>query len=99
LDDRIGTDLNPNISKQINQYLKKITLPKQPDKRTAVLISMSLIKHSVALLDEDLEGAAEIRKTLAQIGGIDNGMLLALEIKSQLIAAKNNLNDIKGCYR
>jgi len=95
LDDRIGTDLNPNISKQINQYLKKITLPKQPDKRTAVLISMSLIKHSVALLDEDLEGAAEIRKTLAQIGGIDNGMLLALEIKSQLIAAKNNLNDIK----
>jgi DNA-binding MarR family transcriptional regulator len=95
LDDRIGTDLNPNISKQINQYLKKITLPKQPDKRTAVLISMSLIKHSVALLDEDLEGAAEIRKTLAQIGGIDNGMLLALEIKSQLIAAKNNLNDIR----
>ena len=95
LDDRIGTYLNPNISKQINQYLKKITLPKQPDKRTAVLISMSLIKHSVALLDEDLEGAAEIRKTLAQIGGIDNGMLLALEIKSQLIAAKNNLNDIK----
>ncbi|MBT5255405.1 MAG: hypothetical protein HOL72_06540 [Euryarchaeota archaeon] len=95
LDDRIGTDLNPNISKQINQYLKKITLPKQPDKRTAVLISMSLIKHSVALLDEDLEGAAEIRKTLAQIGGIDNGMLLALEIKSQLIAAKNNLSDIR----
>ena len=96
LDDRIGTEQNPNLSEKINQYLKKVTLPKQPDKRTAVLISMSIIKHSVALLDEDLDAAAGIRETLTQIGGVDNGMLLALEIKSQLINAKGNLNDIKN---
>ena len=94
LDDRIGNEHNPKITKQINQLLKNITMPKQPEKRTAVLISMSMIKHSVALLEGDLKTASEIRKSLSQVGGVDNGMLLALEIKSQLLDAKSNLNDL-----
>jgi hypothetical protein len=56
---------------------------------------MSIIKHSVALLEGDLKAAAEIRKTISQIGGVDNGMLLALEIKSQLLDAKRNLSDLE----
>ena len=95
LDDRIGTEQNPNITKQINQLLKNITIPKQSEKRTAVLISMSIIKHSVALLEGDLKAAAEIRKTISQIGGVDNGMLLALEVKSQLLDVKRNLSDLE----
>jgi len=95
LDDRVDTMNNPNISKQINQLLKHITMPKQPEKRTAVLISMSIIKHSVALLDNNFKDATEIRKTLSEIGGIDNGILLALEIKAQLIEMKRSLKNLE----
>lgn len=95
LDDRIDTVSNPNITKQINQFLKHITMPKQPDKRTAVLISMSIIKHSVALLDHNFKDATEIRKTLSEIGGIDSGILLALEIKAQLIEMKRSLKNLE----
>jgi hypothetical protein len=41
-----------------------------------------------------LKTASEIRKSLSQIGGVENGMLLALEIKSQLLDVKSNLNDL-----
>jgi hypothetical protein len=95
LDDRIDTVSNPNITKQINQLLKHITMPKQPEKRTAVLISMSIIKHSVALLDSNFKDANDIRKTLSEIGGIDNGILLALEIKAQLIEMKRSLKNLQ----
>lgn len=98
LDDRADKQNNALVSKEVANLLKSVTIPKQAQQRTAVLISMSVIKHAAALLVGDVKAASEIRQTLSQIGGVDNGMLLALQIKAQLIDVKSSQKNLDKVF-
>ena len=83
LDDRISGPLSSSAISEVKKLISAVKIPHDNlAARSAILISLSLIKHAIALSENNSQAASEIREMLGGISGIDHGLISALEVKA-----------------
>jgi DNA-binding MarR family transcriptional regulator len=88
LDDRVFDDDDPSLAKDVQKYLANVTIPDQPaDERSVTLVALSMIKHALALSEQDFQKARRLRSSLEAVGGFDQPLLQGMTAKANLFEA------------
>lgn len=82
LEDRLFDESIEQISTDLHEIVNAITLPKQQEYRSAMMVSLSMIQHALALFDESPKRAKEIRGALASISSEQDPFVQLLQLKA-----------------
>ena len=90
IDDRVFGQEDATLGHDVKHYLSKVDLSGEaPDKRSVVLVAMSMIQHALALYEGEFTKAQRMRESLAGISGLNEPLVQEMEAKAQLVAAKS----------
>ena len=84
LDDRLFDEPQKLEVNQIQSLLQRIELPSLAQQRTSVIVSLSMIKHALALLDNDIDAAKDVVEGLQAISHEHDAIVLHLQLKTLL---------------
>lgn len=82
LEDRLFDETTEQISSDLHQLVSDVTLPKQQEYRSAMMVSLSMIQHALALFDESPKRAKEIREALSSISNDHDPFVQLLHLKA-----------------
>jgi hypothetical protein len=82
LEDRLFDEPSEAVSSSIHSLLQDIKLPSQQEYRTAMMVSLSMIQHAVALFEGDSNRASELRDALASISDEHDPFVRLLKLKA-----------------
>ena len=86
LDDRLFDEHHPVDGRAIHALLNELELPDHVEWRTSIMVSMSMIQHTLALLEGDVGRAAELLEGLEAISSNDDAVVLQLKFKALMHA-------------
>ena len=96
LEDRIFDEsLDENIIKETKGYLSKVDISKTLNSsRSASLIAISMIKHSLSLLQKDLSSAQKITESVQQLGLEADALTWNMRAKEAIYQLRNDSKSI-----
>ena len=96
LEDRIfDENSDDNIIKETKDYLSKIDISKiLNSSRSASLIAISMIKHSLSLLQKDLSSAQKITESVQQLGLEADALTWNMRAKESIYQLRNDSKSI-----
>jgi hypothetical protein len=84
LEDRLFDEPSEKATSTIHSLLQDVKLPQRQELRAAMMVSLSMIQHAVALLEEDAQRAHELRDALASISDEHDPFVRLLKLKASL---------------
>lgn len=88
LDDRLPGGSPVQLKNDINRYISCIVLPDDSQLREVTLVALTMVQHSLALIENDSNKAESLRSTLSSISGFDDALMLGLQAKAALSKAQ-----------
>ena len=97
LEDRIFDDkIDDKIIKETNHYLSQVDIGKvHKSGKSALIIAISLIKHSLSLLQQDLLAAQKITESIQNLGLEAEPLVLNMRSKEIIFEFKNGLKSVE----
>ena len=92
IDDRIfDQNIDQELITDVRKYLSKIDISKlNKEVKSAALIAITVIKHSLALLESDINAAEKFSLSVGELGLEAESLMLILRSKQQIFRLKNN---------
>ena len=87
IDDRLFDEAQPVDVAAIHALLDAVTLPEEAALRSSIMVSMSMIQHTIALTEDDEGRAADLVEGLEAISSPTDPVVLALRAKASIHAA------------
>jgi DNA-binding MarR family transcriptional regulator len=96
LEDRVFDDkIDDNIIKETNEYLSKVDISKVRNSgKSASIIAISLIKHSLSLLQRDILSAQKFTESVQNLGLEAESLVLNMRSKEVIFEFKNGLKTV-----
>ena len=92
IDDRIfDYQIDDKLVIDVKKYLSSIEINMiNPEAKSAAVIAITIIQHSLALLDGDLEAAEKLSLSVGELGLEAESLMLILRSKQQIYRLKNS---------
>ncbi|MAV42869.1 MAG: hypothetical protein CMA30_00120 [Euryarchaeota archaeon] len=92
IDDRIfDQKIDDQLILDVKKYLSNIEINKiNKEVKSAAIIAITVIKHSLALLESDVSGAEKLSISVGELGLEAESLMLVLRSKQQIFRLKNN---------
>ena len=85
LEDRLpSSPVSKKVEQKIENYLKQIELKEIGQERQSIIVAISLIKHSIAIANNNFATGLEIIESLSNIGSIDDSIIIHLQTKEAI---------------
>ena len=72
------------VEQKIENNLKQIELKEIGQERQSIIVAISLIKHSIAMANNDFTTGLEIIESMSNIGSIDDSIIIHLQTKEAI---------------
>tara|TARA_B100000683_G_scaffold155435_1_gene150231 strand:- start:838 stop:1815 length:978 start_codon:yes stop_codon:yes gene_type:complete len=90
LDDRLpGEKIQPNVKSLINSISFDDV---EPHLRAHLLVAVSVLKHTLAIHEEDFEQSSNIREELARVSAKDDPMIQRLSLRAEIAQIPANID-------
>jgi len=101
LEDRIFDEkIGDEIIKETNEYLSKVDVSKvRKSAKSASIIAISLIKHSLSLLQQDLTSAQKLTESVQHLGLEAESLVLNMRSKEIIFEFKNGQKSTKEAIK
>ena len=98
LEDRLfDQDQRPNLA-DVKRLLQRIQLPEGPEVRSTVTVSMSLVQHTIALLENDQARADALVDGLESLSHPDDPIVLHARLKAMVAFGVDDLPAMRQSY-
>jgi len=85
LEDRLpSSPVSKKVEQKIENYLKQIELKEIGQERQSIIVAISLIKHSIAIANNNFPTGLEIIESMSNIGSIDDSIIIHLQTKEAI---------------
>ena len=85
MEDRLpSSPVSKKVEQKIENYLKQIELKEIGQERQSIIVAISLIKHSIAIANNNFATGLEIIESLSNIGSIDDSIIIHLQTKEAI---------------
>jgi len=93
LDDRIyDQKIDENLISDVKSYLSRIKIDSISDSsKTASIIALTMIKHSLSLLEGDIEHAGKLTESVTNLGLDAEALFFNLRSKEEMFRLKNDI--------
>jgi hypothetical protein len=91
-DDRLPGSIDSNLASKIKKRIESLDISKLPtDQKNPAMLSINLLKFSIASESQDFSSAASVRSLLESQLGYDHHRLRILDLRYRLFARENNI--------